>query len=306
MKKFHNVKKKRKSLKKNLLVLHIKFFFGMAFNKIFASGSLPALVKFRSRCAYSDENDSSNGTNGSIQEVMPASAFKVNPNLGYKVHHHLLQLGIETPYDPLITDSSNENAANNARKIEQITDKFKEIMEILGLDLTNDSLEKTPRRVAKMYVEEVFWGLNPHNFPHISTVKNSMKYDEMVIERNINVSSHCEHHFVHIDGIAHVGYIPKERVIGLSKINRVVRYFSKRPQIQERLTEQIYAALSYVLETQDVAVTVIAQHFCVKCRGIEDVNCNTVTSKLGGIFQTDQKTRGEFIRLIQIPNANCQ
>jgi len=244
-----------------------------------------------------------NSRDDGIQESTSRVGFKVNPQLGYKVHNRLLQLGIETPYDPLITDCTNENAENNAWKIAQITEKFKEIMEILGLDLTNDSLQKTPQRVAKMYVEEVFWGLNPHNFPHISTVKNSMKYDEMVIERNINVSSHCEHHFVHIDGVAHVGYIPKEKVIGLSKINRLVRYFSKRPQIQERLTEQLYAALSFVLETEDVGVTIMAQHFCVKCRGIEDVNSNTVTSKLGGLFRNDQKTRGEFIRLIQSQNA---
>jgi len=174
-------------------------------------------------------------------------------------------------------------------------------MQILGLDINNDSLQKTPVRVAKMYVEEVFWGLNPHNFPNISTVKNMMNYDEMIIERNINVSSHCEHHFVHIDGVAHVGYFPKDKVIGLSKLNRLVRYFSKRPQIQERLTEQVYAALSYVLDTKDVGVTISAQHFCVKCRGIEDVNSDTVTSKLGGVFRSDQKTRAEFMRLIQVP-----
>jgi GTP cyclohydrolase I len=171
-------------------------------------------------------------------------------------------------------------------------------MEKLGLDLKDDSLIETPKRVAKMYVNEVFWGLDYDAFPKCTAVDNKMKYDEMVVERNINVQSNCEHHFVVIDGVATVGYIPKQKVLGLSKINRVVEYFSKRPQIQERLTEQIYHALQYILETDDIGVVVHAQHFCVRSRGVEDVGSSTVTSKLGGCFKNEPAVRAEFMRLV--------
>jgi GTP cyclohydrolase I len=153
-----------------------------------------------------------------------------------------------------------------------------------------------------MYVNEIFWGLDYEAFPKCTTVDNKMKYDEMVVERNVNVQSNCEHHFVVIDGVATVGYIPKQKVLGLSKINRVVEYFSKRPQIQERLTEQVYYALQYILETDDIAVVVDAQHYCVKSRGVEDVGSSTVTSKLGGVFKNDPSVRVEFMNIVN----NCK
>jgi GTP cyclohydrolase I len=183
-------------------------------------------------------------------------------------------------------------------KITEIQKHFEYIMLVLGLDLKDDSLKETPNRVAKMFVNEIFWGLDPEAFPKCTTVDNKMKYDEMVIERNINVQSNCEHHFVVIDGKATVAYIPKEKVLGLSKINRVVEYFSKRPQIQERLTEQIYHALQYILGTDDIAVLIDAQHYCVKSRGVEDVGSSTITSKLGGEFKSDQAVRAEFMNLV--------
>jgi len=173
-------------------------------------------------------------------------------------------------------------------------------METLGLDLTDDSLEETPKRVAKMYTNEIFWGLDYEAFPKCTTVDNKMKYDEMVIERNVNVQSNCEHHFVVIDGVATVGYIPNEKVLGLSKINRIVEYFSKRPQIQERLTEQIYFALQYILDTDNIGVVIHAQHYCVKSRGVEDTGSSTVTSKLGGGFKTDPSVRAEFMRMVSV------
>jgi len=175
-------------------------------------------------------------------------------------------------------------------------------MKTLGLDLTDDSLMETPKRVAKMYVNEIFWGLDYEAFPKCTAVDNKMTYDEMVVERNINVQSNCEHHFVIIDGVATVGYIPKQKVLGLSKMNRIVEYFSKRPQIQERLTEQVWHALQYILETDDIAVVVDAQHFCVKSRGVEDVGSSTTTSKLGGRFKDDQTVRSEFMALAR---AGC-
>jgi GTP cyclohydrolase I len=171
-------------------------------------------------------------------------------------------------------------------------------MKYLGLDLTDDSLIDTPKRVAKMYVNEIFWGLDYDAFPKCTTVDNKMKYDEMVVERGINVQSNCEHHFVVIDGKATVGYIPNQKVLGLSKINRIVEYFSKRPQIQERLTEQVYFALQYILETDNIAVVIDAQHYCVKSRGVEDVGSSTVTSKLGGVFKSDPAVRTEFMNIV--------
>jgi GTP cyclohydrolase I len=171
-------------------------------------------------------------------------------------------------------------------------------MRVLGLDLSDDSLIETPKRVAKMYVNEIFWGLDYDAFPKCTTVDNKMKYDEMVIERNVNVQSNCEHHFVVIDGVATVAYIPKQKVLGLSKINRIVEYFAKRPQIQERLTEQVYHALQFILETDDIAVVIDAQHYCVKSRGVEDVGSSTVTSKIGGVFKSDPSVRLEFMNIV--------
>jgi len=228
---------------------------------------------------------------------MSYNKTKTDPELGKQIHAHLVSCGVETPMAPLGED---EKDLDRKDKIERIEKYFTLIMATLGLDLADDSLTETPKRVAKMFVNEIFWGLDYEAFPKCTTVDNKMKYDEMVIERNINVQSNCEHHFVIIDGIATVGYIPKQKVLGLSKINRVVEYFSKRPQIQERLTEQIYHALQFILETDNIGVVIHAQHFCVKSRGVEDTGSSTVTSKLGGVFKSDQSVRSEFMGLVSL------
>jgi len=223
---------------------------------------------------------------------MSFNKTKCDPELGKQVHEHLVKMGVETPFTP--------NNLSKAEKVERIREKFADIMTLLGLDLTDDSLEETPKRVAKMYVNEIFWSLDFEAFPKCTTVENKMSYDEMVVERNVNVQSNCEHHFVIIDGVATVAYIPNKKVLGLSKINRIVEYFSKRPQIQERLTEQVYHALQYILDTDDIGVVIHAQHFCVKSRGVEDTGSSTVTSKLGGVFKTDPNVRTEFMRLVSL------
>jgi GTP cyclohydrolase I len=223
---------------------------------------------------------------------MSFNKTKADPELGLRVHEHLVKCGVETPMRP--------NNLSRVEKIDIIEKKFRDIMETLGLDLSDDSLIETPKRVAKMYVGEIFWSLDLEAFPKCTAVDNKMKYDEMVIEKNINVQSNCEHHFVVIDGLATVGYIPKQKVLGLSKINRVVEYFSKRPQIQERLTEQIYHALQYILDTDDIGVVIHAQHYCVKSRGVEDTGSSTVTSKLGGCFKNESQVRAEFMRMVSV------
>lgn len=215
---------------------------------------------------------------------------KTNPELGRLVHQHLVNCGVETPQVEVTLDRKE--------KIDIIESHMTEIMKTLGLDLTDDSLVETPKRWAKMAVNEIFWGLDYDAFPKCTTVENKMNYDEMVVERNVNVQSNCEHHLVVIDGLATVGYIPGNKVLGLSKINRVVEYFSKRPQIQERLTEQIYHALQYILETDNIAVVIDAQHYCVKSRGVEDTGSSTVTSKLGGCFKSDPSVRSEFMNIV--------
>lgn len=179
-------------------------------------------------------------------------------------------------------------------KIELIEEKFTEIMNILGLDLEDDSLKGTPHRVAKMYVKEIFSGLNPANKPKIALFENKYKYKEMLVEKDITFYSNCEHHFVPIIGKAHVAYISNGSVIGLSKINRVVNYYAKRPQVQERLTIQIANALKEALQTEDVAVVIDAHHLCVSSRGIQDVNSSTITSSYSGKFLNEQ-TRNEFL-----------
>ena len=226
---------------------------------------------------------------------MSYNKTKTDPELGLKVHEHLVKMGVETP--------TVRNNYDRKEKIDHIEDHFTQIMRILGLDLTDDSLIETPKRVAKMYVNEIFWGLDYEAFPKCTTVDNKMKYNEMVVERNVSVQSNCEHHFVVIDGLATVAYVPKNRVLGLSKINRIVEYFSKRPQIQERLTEQIFHTLQYILDTEDVAVMIDAQHYCVKSRGVEDTGSSTVTTRLGGGFKTDPEVRNEFY---QIARAGCK
>lgn len=221
---------------------------------------------------------------------MSYNKTKTDPVLGKEVHEYLVKCGVETPTIP--------NDIDRKEKIDQIEQHFTKIMKIMGLDLSDDSLIETPKRVAKMYINEIFWGLDYEAFPKCTTVENKMNYDEMVIERNVNVQSNCEHHFVIIDGVATVAYIPNKKVLGLSKINRIVEYFSKRPQIQERLTEQVYHALQYILGTDNIAVVINAQHYCVKSRGVEDVGSSTVTSKLGGCFKTDPAVRNEFMNIV--------
>ena len=217
---------------------------------------------------------------------------KTDPALGKKVHEHLMSVGVETPVI--------DNGLSRKEKIDMIQSNFKEIATTLGLDLNDDSLIDTPKRVAKMYVNEIFWGLDYAAFPKVTVVDNKMEYNEMVVEKGISVQSYCEHHFVNIDGLATVGYIPNNKVLGLSKMNRVVEYFSRRPQIQERLTEQIYHALSFILETENVALTIDAKHFCVKSRGVEDTECSTVTSRLGGNFKAQPEVRAEFLALLKM------
>ncbi len=183
------------------------------------------------------------------------------------------------------------------KKVAVIENKFREIMETLGLDLTDDSLRGTPHRVAKMFVKEIFYGLNPENKPNISVFENKFKYGEMLVEKNINMNSTCEHHFLPIVGKAHVAYISSGEVIGLSKINRIVDYFARRPQVQERLTVQIASELKRVLKTEDVAVVIDAKHMCVSCRGIKDENSTTVTAEYSGKFK-DKSVREEFLKYL--------
>ena len=179
-------------------------------------------------------------------------------------------------------------------KIELIEEKFAEIMHILGLDLEDDSLKGTPHRVAKMYVKEIFSGLNPANKPKVALFENKYKYREMLVEKDISFYSNCEHHFVPIIGKAHVAYISNGNVIGLSKINRIVQYYAKRPQVQERLTLQIAEAIKEAIGTEDVAVIVDAHHLCVSSRGVGDVNSSTITSSFSGKFLNEQ-VRNEFL-----------
>ncbi|WP_258103314.1 GTP cyclohydrolase I FolE [Marinoscillum sp. MHG1-6] len=182
-------------------------------------------------------------------------------------------------------------------KMELIAKHFKEIMHILGLDLEDDSLKGTPMRVAKMYVQEVFSGLNPKNKPKAKLFENKYKYDQMLVEKDITFYSHCEHHFVPIYGKAHVGYFSSGKVVGLSKINRVVQYYAKRPQVQERLTMQIANELKEVLKTEDVAVVLDATHMCVSSRGVSDTNSMTGTAYFDGKFR-DQNVKSEFLNYI--------
>ena len=217
---------------------------------------------------------------------------KTDPVLGQKVHEHLVSVGVETP----VVD----NGLSRKEKIDKIENYFDHIVSTLGLDLEDDSLIDTPKRVAKMYVNEIFWGLDYDAFPKATVVENKMQYNEMVVEKGVSVQSYCEHHFVNIDGLATVAYVPNKKVLGLSKMIRIVEYFSRRPQIQERLTEQIYHALSFILETENVAVMIDAKHFCVKSRGVEDTQCSTVTSRLGGSFKAHPEVRAEFLALLKM------
>ncbi|HWV33238.1 MAG TPA: GTP cyclohydrolase I FolE [Dyadobacter sp.] len=196
--------------------------------------------------------------------------------------------GIETPL------RKDAFAMEDELKMELIEKHFRHIMEIMGLDLTDDSLKGTPKRVAKMYIKEVFSGLDPKNKPAIALFDNKYKYNQMLVEKDISVFSNCEHHFVPIYGKAHVAYISSGKVIGLSKLNRIVEYYSKRPQVQERLTVQIANELKEALQTEDVAVVIDAQHMCVQSRGIRDSGSSTVTAYYGGKFE-EETTKKEFL-----------
>ena len=200
---------------------------------------------------------------------------------------------VETPLRADAFDTTDEE------KIAAIATHFKAIMEILGMDLRDDSLRGTPQRVAKMYVKELFQGLNPANMPSMTLFENKFQYNEMLVEKNINFYTNCEHHFVPFFGKAHVAYISSGKVIGLSKLNRLVEYFSKRPQVQERLTMQIGKALQTVLQTQDIAVMMDAKHLCVSSRGVKDDSSNTITSFFGGKFQ-EEKKKMEFLKYVDI------
>jgi GTP cyclohydrolase I len=199
----------------------------------------------------------------------------------------LIANGLETPMI--------EGSLTARQKYERVKDLMAEVVATLGLNLDDDSLAETPHRIAKMYVHEIFSGLDYRNFPKLALIENKMGANEMVKVRDIDLTSTCEHHFVTIDGVAKVAYIPKDRIIGLSKINRVVRFFGKRPQVQERLTRQILVALQVLLETDDVAVSIDATHYCVKSRGVMDTNSQTSTTALGGCFRDNIHTRAEFL-----------
>ncbi len=191
--------------------------------------------------------------------------------------------GLETPMKPNAFEISDEE------KKEKISDLFSQIMDVMGLDLTDDSLKGTPNRVAKMYIEEIFSGLNPANKPKVALFDNKYQYNQMLVEKNITFYSNCEHHFVPIIGKAHIAYVSSGKVIGLSKLNRIVQYYAKRPQVQERLTNQIAAELRSSLDTEDIAVIIDAKHLCVSSRGIKDDTSATVTSYYGGIFNRPNK-----------------
>ena len=215
--------------------------------------------------------------------------MKMDKELGYKVRKYLIKKGVETPMvDVRLTRDE---------KIELIQDNMKTIIEVLGLDTTDDSISGTAERVAKMYVDELCLGLDYSRFPACTIFKNKMGYDQMVLQKDITFYSMCEHHFVSINGLAQVGYIPNGNVIGLSKLNRIVNFFARRPQVQERLNEQIFYALEYILDTSDIAVLMQAEHLCVKSRGIHDQNSGMTTSKLGGGFYDISKLRNEFMVL---------
>ena len=203
------------------------------------------------------------------------------------VRNTLIQQGLETPMI--------DTGLNPEQKYQRIRELMSDVVSTLGLDLSDDSLAETPHRIAKMYVHEIFSGLDYSEFPKLSVIDNKMGANEMVKVRNIDLTSTCEHHFVTIDGVAKVAYIPKDKIIGLSKINRVVRFFGRRPQVQERLTRQILVALQALLKTDDVAVSIDATHYCVKSRGVQDSNSQTSTTALGGCFKENIHTRAEFL-----------
>jgi len=220
---------------------------------------------------------SSNGVNGHANELL---------------EEHILY-SVETPLKKTALSMDDET------KIELITQHFSKIMQVLGLDLEDDSLRDTPLRVAKMYVNEMFSGLNPVNEPIATVFNNTYRYGQMLVEKNISVFSNCEHHFVPIVGKAHIAYISKGEVIGLSKLHRIVEYYARRPQVQERLTIQIARAIEEVLHTEDVAVLINAHHHCVSARGIKDSGGSTITTEYRGRF-LQEELKNEFLKYITL------
>ena len=218
-------------------------------------------------------------TSATVDEQLSAEAILVRDAL--------IDAGLETPM--------RETGLSPQQKYERIRRLMGDVVETLGLDLSDDSLAETPHRIAKMYVHEIFSGLDYRSFPKLSLIDNKMAADEMVKVRNIDLTSTCEHHFVTIDGTAKVAYIPEDRIIGLSKLNRIVQFFAQRPQVQERLTRQVLVALQTLLGTENVGVSIDATHYCVKSRGIKDSNSQTSTTALGGCFRSNIHTRAEFL-----------
>ena len=215
--------------------------------------------------------------------------MKTDRQLGLRVQEYLIKKGVETPTD--------ENKLSRAEKIELIDANMHTILQVLGLDTQDDSISGTADRVAKMWVDELCYGLDYNNFPKCTLFDNKMGFDQMVLQKDITFHSMCEHHFQNISGMAQVAYIPNGKVVGLSKLNRIVNFFARRPQVQERLNEQIFYALEYILGTSDVAVLLDADHYCVKARGCNDQNSSMTTSKLGTGFFEDGKLRNEFMQL---------
>jgi len=222
---------------------------------------------------------------------LAATSIRYSSNLSEPaeaVKQALIERGLETPMI--------ETGLTRDEKYLRIKQAMRDVVTTLGLDLSDDSLTETPHRIAKMYVDEIFAGLDYSQFPKIAVIDNKMGVDEMVKISDISLTSTCEHHFVTIDGAADVAYIPHQKIIGLSKINRIVRFFAQRPQVQERMTQQILVALQTLLETNNVAVRVNATHYCVKSRGVMDTSSRTETTALGGVFKASATTRTEFLK----------
>jgi|TARA_Y100000294_G_C8480186_1_gene306395 GTP cyclohydrolase I len=215
--------------------------------------------------------------------------MKTDRKLGYQVKRYLIKKGVETPIV--------EVKLGRDEKIDLIRANMRTIIEVLGLDTTDDSIKDTAARVGKMYVDELCAGMDYERFPAVTRFDNKMGYNQMVLQKDITFHSMCEHHFVNFHGLAQIGYIPNGKVVGLSKLNRIVNFFARRPQVQERLNEQIFYALEYILGTSDIAVLMQAEHLCVKSRGIHDQNSGMTTSKLGGGFYDISKLRNEFMVL---------
>lgn len=233
--------------------------------------------------------DSTYSKNGS---VLAASLFSIHKSHADDYGDAHMASSIDTPLKENAFELSNEE------KVARIEAHFKEIMDIIGLDLEDDSLKGTPHRVAKMFVNEIFSGIDPQNRPNISLFENKFQYRQMLVEKNIPLNSFCEHHFLPIQGVAHVAYMPQKHVIGLSKLNRIVEYYARRPQVQERLTMQIARELQQVLGTKDVAVYIDARHLCVEMRGVEHSHCQTVSTEFSGKF-LNENVKAEFLQAIR-------